>query len=243
MHWGARFLGGEGRRGINELTLAALDPYSRQPEFKHCAVRLERADLPWQLVAFGDKGDCATLVKRLDSVMGAAPYALRTLIGRDRPGVRLALAAGRALPASVIDAIDAAFGLDRGGSARYDDAERSVGRRVLLEGGVVRAARLAGDTSGEAWLRDLWERAAPAGELGSRLQPPDAPAASPRGRTVCNCFNVSEREIEAFLAKSDSVAALQAILKCGTNCGSCLPEIRRMASLRPASHLAQLEIV
>jgi assimilatory nitrate reductase catalytic subunit len=238
MHWGARFLGGKGRRGVNELTLAALDPHSRQPEFKHCAVRLERAELSWRLVAFGDTGDAAAHLRRLDAVMGAAPYVLRTLIGRDRPGVRLSLAAERPLAAAVIEEIDAAFGLDRAGTARYDDGA-SVGRRVLLEGGVMRAARLAGDTSGEAWLRDLWERAAPAGELGPQLLPPDASAASARGRTVCNCFNVSEREIEAFLAKSDSVAALQAALKCGTNCGSCLPEIRRRANRRLAPLVAQ----
>ncbi|MGQ0546852.1 MAG: molybdopterin oxidoreductase family protein, partial [Betaproteobacteria bacterium] len=40
MHWGARFLGGAGRLGVNELTLGALDPSSRQPELKHCAVRV-----------------------------------------------------------------------------------------------------------------------------------------------------------------------------------------------------------
>jgi assimilatory nitrate reductase catalytic subunit len=237
MHWGARFLGGEGRRGINELTLAALDPHSRQPEFKHCAVRLERGGLPWRLVAFGDTGDAAALVRRLDTVMGTAPYALRTLIGRNRPGVRLSLAAEHALSAKVIEDIDAVFGLDRAGTARYDDGQ-GVGRRVLLEGGVVRAVRLAGDTGGEPWLRDIWERAAPAGELGPRLLPPDGSTASARGPTVCNCFDVSEREIDAFLAKSNSLAVLQAHLKCGTNCGSCLPEIRRM-SLRLASPVAQ----
>ena len=235
MHWGARFLGGAGRRGINELTLAALDPHSRQPEFKHCAVRLERAELPWRLVAFGDNADAAALVARLDAVMGAAPYALRTLIGRGRPGVRLSLAAEHALPAKVIEAIDAAFGLDRAGTARYDDPGRGVGRRVLLERGVVRSARLAGETDGEPWLRDLWERAAPAGELGPRIEPPHASGALARGRTVCSCFDVSEREIEVFLANSHSIAALQAELKCGTNCGSCLPEIRRMASPRLAA--------
>jgi assimilatory nitrate reductase catalytic subunit len=51
---------------------------------------------------------------------------------------------------------------------------------------------------------------------------------------VCNCFNVSEREIDAFLAESNSIAALQASLKCGTNCGSCLPELRRKVNLGTA---------
>jgi len=63
--------------------------------------------------------------------------------------------------------------------------------------------------------------------------PVETPSGLPalRGRTVCNCFNVSEREIDAFLAKSNSITALQARLKCGTNCGSCLPELRSKVSL------------
>jgi len=38
-HWG-------GIRAANRLTNPALDPVSRMPEFKVCAVRLETRDLP-----------------------------------------------------------------------------------------------------------------------------------------------------------------------------------------------------
>jgi len=232
MHWGARFLGGESRRGVNELTLAALDPSSRQPELKHCAVRVERAQLPWRLVAFGNSRDVFSLMSRLDPLMGAAPYAVRTLIGRDSPGVRFAIAAEKAPPGKILEEIDAVFRLDAPEAVRYDDSKH--GRRILLEGNTVRAARLSGDTRSEPWLKDLWERAAPLEELRRYLllpvgTPPGLPAL--RGRTLCNCFNVSEREIDAFLAKSNSIDELQASLKCGTNCGSCLPELRRKVSL------------
>jgi assimilatory nitrate reductase catalytic subunit len=232
MHWGARFLGGESRRGVNELTLGALDPSSRQPELKHCAVRVERAQLPWRLVAFGNSGDVFSLMNRLDPLMSAAPYAVRTLIGRDRPGVRFAIAAEKAPSGEVLEEIDAVFGLEAPGVVRYDDGER--GRRILIDGDTVRAVRLSGDTRAEPWLKDLWQRAAPVERLRRWLlapaaTPPEVPA--PRGRTVCNCFDVSEREIDAFLAESNSINALQASLKCGTNCGSCLPELRRKVSL------------
>jgi assimilatory nitrate reductase catalytic subunit len=69
---------------------------------------------------------------------------------------------------------------------------------------------------------------------GSEIVPDED---SGRGRTLCNCFDVAEAEIDAFLARSNSprsnsspsisLQALQASLKCGTNCGSCLPEVRR----------------
>src|SRR5207244_1822217 len=40
MHWGARFIGGD---GVNALTLPAFDPLSKQPELKNAAVQVERA--------------------------------------------------------------------------------------------------------------------------------------------------------------------------------------------------------
>ncbi len=227
MHWGARFLGGAGRRGINELTLGALDPSSRQPELKHCAVRLEGARLPWRLVAFGHAD-----FEQLGKFMQATPYAARTLIGRERPGVRLALAAAEPPPARLLGEIDALFGLDAEDVVHLDVA-RGMGRRVALEADVVRAARLSGDTRAEPWLRDLWDRATPVGSLGRYLSlPVDAPPGTPppRGRTVCNCFDVAENDIRIFLGEVKSLQALQASLKCGTNCGSCLPELRRMAA-------------
>jgi len=204
MHWGERFLGGEGRLGVNELTIGALDPSSRQPELKHCAVRIEAAQLPWRLVAFGSAPEPARLFERLEPLMRAAPYVTRTLIGREAPGVRLAMAAREPLNEALIARIDAAF-------------EIETGNGIALHDGRLRAARLSGDTRAEPWLRDLWERQTEVGDL-------DSPAeVAPGGRTVCNCFNVTEAEIAAFR----SLEELQATLKCGTNCGSCLPELRR----------------
>lgn len=53
------------------------------------------------------------------------------------------------------------------------------------------------------------------------------------GQQVCACFNVTDLAIEAHLARSTAAPAqrltsLQASLKCGTNCGSCLPQLQRM---------------
>jgi NAD(P)H-nitrite reductase large subunit len=110
-------------------------------------------------------------MKRLEPFMQAVPYAVRTLVGRERPGVRLMLAAETAPPKQVLKAIEAAFQQD--GSEIVPDEDRG------------------------------------------------------RGRTLCNCFDVAEAEIDAFLARANSLAELQASLKCGTNCGSCLPEVRR----------------
>jgi assimilatory nitrate reductase catalytic subunit len=220
MHWGERYLGGSSRLGINELTLAALDPSSRQPELKHCAVRVERADLAWQLVAFGPVS-----FEALGLFMHAAPFASRVPIGRERPGVRLRLAYREAPSRDIVDSVDRVFGLDDPAVMRYDDAKLGVGRRIALQGGALRAVRLSGDTRSEAWLKDFWDRGARVDDLRRFLllpvaSPPGLPP--PRGRTVCNCFDVTETEIAAFC----DLKTLQETLKCGTNCGSCLPELR-----------------
>jgi assimilatory nitrate reductase catalytic subunit len=223
MHWGQRFLGGRERMGINELTLPALDPSSRQPELKHCAVRVERADLRWGLVAFGPAS-----FEELTPFMQAAPFACRTPIGRDRPGVRLELAFRESPGAELVQAIDRAFGLTDA-ALRYDDARRAVGRRIAVEADAIRAVRLSGELRSEPWLKDQWERVAAVGELRRYLllpleAPPGAPP--PRGRTVCSCFNVAEKDIAPY----SDLESLQASLKCGTNCGSCLPELRRLVA-------------
>jgi assimilatory nitrate reductase catalytic subunit len=49
-----------------------------------------------------------------------------------------------------------------------------------------------------------------------------------RGRIICNCLNVAETEILAAISDGADLSALQATLKCGSECGSCVPELKRM---------------
>ncbi|MNE86451.1 Nitrate reductase [compost metagenome] len=47
------------------------------------------------------------------------------------------------------------------------------------------------------------------------------------GPIICSCFGVGENTIrEAIADGCDSAAALGAKLRCGTNCGSCVPELK-----------------
>jgi assimilatory nitrate reductase catalytic subunit len=110
--------------------------------------------------------------------------------------------------------------------------------------------RLAGDTQGAAWLKDWLIREEPVAALRWLLLAPTfaAPAGfATRGRIVCNCWNVSQSEIGQFVAALPDVErvsnlaaldAVQAALKCGTECGSCLPEVRRIVSQQKRTRLA-----
>jgi len=58
MHWGSRFIGGD---GVNAVTLPVLDPVSKQPELKHAAVQVERCTEDALPAAFfgGGRAVCA----------------------------------------------------------------------------------------------------------------------------------------------------------------------------------------
>jgi assimilatory nitrate reductase catalytic subunit len=199
-------------------------------------------------VAFGQAldGDLPALFERLTPFMDACAFSSRALIGRERPGVLLRLAAAQAPAAEVLAAIDRAFGLNAAETVRYDDPQRAVCRRIALGGTALRAVRLSGDTRSERWLRDYWERGAAVDDVRRYLvlpvaAPPGVPPA--RGRVVCNCFDVAEGEIDAALAtlsgpRAAVLAALGAKLGCGTNCGSCLPELRQRIALAPQAAVA-----
>jgi assimilatory nitrate reductase catalytic subunit len=61
---------------------------------------------------------------------------------------------------------------------------------------------------------------------------------------VCTCFNVTDLAIQAELGRctgspEERLASLQGALKCGTNCGSCLPELKRMVRATPAETVVE----
>ena len=54
------------------------------------------------------------------------------------------------------------------------------------------------------------------------------------GAIVCSCYQVGELTIrEAIETGQDSVSALGEHLKCGTNCGSCIPELKALIARAP----------
>ena len=53
--------------------------------------------------------------------------------------------------------------------------------------------------------------------------------ASSTGKLICSCFKVSEQDIQAAIDNgANSAAALGQQLKCGTNCGSYIPELNSL---------------
>ena len=242
MHWGKRFLGGQASEGVNTVTSAAFDPFSRQPELKHAAVKVSGVELPWRLTAFAqvEPERLAATFDALQALQRDVVFMSAVLIGRERPGILLR-AAHDAAPASAwVAALDALFDLEGDDVLRYEDGRRALSRRIRIAGDRLLGVRLTGEpgaiASGE-WLREWLVGARPVAEIRRMLLSPATHAPTGfvmAGRVVCQCFNVGEPEIAACLAAcgGDARARLEALqreLKCGTNCGSCTPELRTLA--------------
>ena len=59
------------------------------------------------------------------------------------------------------------------------------------------------------------------------------------GPVVCACFGVGRGTIcDAISAGANSAAAIGAQLKAGTNCGSCIPELKRLIAQASADGAA-----
>ena len=247
MHWGEEYLSGStgtGARimGVNALTTPAFCPQSKQPELKHTAVKVLKAELPWRLLGVAWLPDDKAVLAReqLKAVMSAFAFASCVPFGRDRSGVLFRAAAYEAAPDELLARIEGVLGLGGEEVLHYADKRRGqrrsmrlaqVGDKTQLEGFV-----LAGDISAEVWLKPLLQDELPAQAYGRLLLLPGARApvaVHPRGRQVCTCFNVTEPEITSALqacegSPDQQLARLQDTLKCGTNCGSCIPELKRL---------------
>ena len=269
MHWGSEYLGGrsstgEALAGVNALTTPAYCPTSRQPELKHAAVKILKAELPWTLLAMAwlPAESVQATRQALAALMGDFPFASCVPFAsqvplqeahRERQGVLLRAAAYEAPSDAVIARIESLLGLTGADVLRYADKRRGQRRAARLERqgttATLQGFVLAGDTQAQSWLRALLQDELPAQAYGRHLLAPSATApvaVQARAKAVCACFNVTDSAIEGTLATcrgnaQERLGQLQQTLRCGTNCGSCVPELKRMVrASMPATEAAAI---
>jgi assimilatory nitrate reductase catalytic subunit len=262
MHWGEEFISGvsaTGQRlaGVNALTTSAYCPDSKQPEFKHAAVKVLKADLTWTLLAVAWLPSQQALATRTQlqalmahfSFASCVPFASTSTANTaasPRTGVLFRAAHYESVAPAVLQHIEALIHLDGDDVARYADPRRGQRRAVRLlrntgnadstDNTTLEGFLLAGDTSAQNWITPLLQDEQAVQNYGRALlapgsKPPMA-VVSP-GKTVCTCFNVSDNAIETHLQScqgtpTEQLASLQKALQCGTNCGSCVPQLQRM---------------
>ena len=263
MHWGSEVLGGqdaEGRplNGVNALTTPATCPTSRQPEFKHAAVRIDKVDLPWTLVAMAwlPPEQAHTARRQLAERLHHHGYAVCVPFGREHTGVLFRAASAQPATAEELQWLENLLGLQAPDTLRYRDARNGQHRAVRFfppnasgpspEAAAERplaAVLLAGDTRSAAWIQPLLQQRQPAGTLGRALLQATATSPTPsatagRSAQVCACLNVSQDAITQRLATctgddGQRLQQLQAALACGTQCGSCVPTLKTLIRQTP----------
>jgi assimilatory nitrate reductase catalytic subunit len=251
MHWGEEFMNG----GVNTLTSPAFCPDSKQPEFKHTAVKVAKVSLPWNLVAMAWLPADVALTARqtLQAQMhgfkfaSCVPFAHTNAINSNEvplTGILFCAAHDTAAPAEMLAHIEVMLQLQSTNCLRYTDPQRGQHRVVRIQQGAeqktLQGFLLAGDTAASAWMRALLHNQLPV--PGSGLQLLSASAQPPSGalpttsKTVCTCLNVRQSAIERHLQQCSGTAeqrldSLKNSLQCGTNCGSCIPQLQRMVRL------------
>ncbi|WP_341685150.1 molybdopterin-dependent oxidoreductase [Limnohabitans sp.] len=263
MHWGSEVLSGRDAQGqpnlgINVLTTSSFCPTSKQPELKHAAVQITPVAPGWQLVAMAwlpadnvwrahhalkqhlTSFEFASLVPFADPAADLSDQTPRT-------GLLLRAMSHEACVPTLLQEVMAQLGLDSPDTLRYQDSERAQLRTLRLSKPNVQIQRtlqgfaVAGDTRSARWLQDLLEQ-------GQALDWParqwlQASSTTPQGsapasRQVCSCLNVREEAIIACLqdqtgSDSERLTQLQDQLHCGTRCGSCVPELKRLVRQVP----------
>ena len=206
------------------MVQAVTDPISGQPELKLTAVQVTPVAALWR----------GLVLRRGDDLPGGAYYWARVPLPRghvfDLAGWA-PLPSGRDTEGWVLDLLDAASSAAE--LVIYADPARGAFRYASFVAGRLDACLfLSRNTAG------LPSRDAAAMLLGGEVDPNartkilagtlrGAAPAEP-GPTICACFGVGLRTLHDTIShrKLTSVAEIGAALRAGTNCGSCLPELR-----------------
>jgi assimilatory nitrate reductase catalytic subunit len=277
MHWGSAYLSGRDVQGqpllgVNALTTSAYCPDSKQPELKHAAVKVVKADMPWHLFAAAwlPRDSARQTQEALQALLPQFDFALCVPFANSRPleqallqaqGVVVRAAAQAEPAAHLLLEIERLLGLNGAGVLRYADPKRAQRRSVLMQadGQHLQALLLGGDAAAQHWLRSLLqtEQVLPGGARHALYPGPNAPKGmGSKAKAVCSCLGVNDLQISQACARApleptERLASVQAALGCGTQCGSCLPELKALiaqslltpllpsdaSALEPGSHI------
>jgi len=235
MHWNGQFAS---MSRCDVLYDEDRDPISRQPAFKQGKVQLQKLVVSAELVLFSRQTDL------LPQLQGLCSYVV-TLPHSNMVEYRVALTTPVNALAQIVNLISHQFTSalqrhDSGSPLQNIQAQAPQHwRQAFVQGQQLQALLYAGPTLpalDRAWLDQCFAdllTATTRRQLlrGAPLEVGDCSA------LVCSCFQVRQQSIQQAIAKGARCSvSLGEQLKCGTGCGSCLPEIRQLLQ-----HLPELQ--
>jgi assimilatory nitrate reductase catalytic subunit len=222
MHWNDAYAS-EARVGA--LVNPAVDPISGEPEFKHTPARVEPFPVEWYGVVMARR-PIATRDLTWWTLVRGAGFLRYELAGRKRPSDW----ADWVRPLLKIQTPDADY-------LEYSDAASGIYRAAHVVNERLEACAYFSrrpELPARGWLSSLFSH--------EPLQPTDRlalvagrplRAGDDAGPLVCSCFAVGRNTLRHLIASEGLTNARQVgeRVRAGTNCGSCLPEIRKLLAM------------
>lgn len=219
MHWSEQYAN-HGRVGV--LVNPCVDPVSKQPESKHTPVKLQAYQPAWQ----------GFILARQPMAIAAADYWVKIngghyyhyeIAGAD------AVKAWQTFARPSFDTDDSVLQWQH-----YEDMAAGHFRAAAIYGKQLQYVvflTLDQALPSRQWLASLFTQTeiSPA-ERRALLSGKAPQGATDTGEMVCACFNVGATTLKNAI-QSQGLKTTQEVgrcLKAGTNCGSCVPEIRAM---------------
>ncbi|RPH27748.1 nitrate reductase [Buttiauxella warmboldiae] len=212
MHWSQQFA----RRGlINALVAGVCDPHSGQPESKQTAVRIQRWQPAWQGEIFA----------RAEIDFAPEIQWWR----QSSSGVQHFLCAADSNVQAWVETLVSG----RGWQLQTACGDGEFNHFLAWHKGELQLACYAAKSWPEinsvAVLAAFQQAPTSSAERYLLLAGKAPTAQEEAGATVCSCFGVGEKTILAAIASGcRSVAMLGEKLRCGTCCGSCIPELKTL---------------
>jgi assimilatory nitrate reductase catalytic subunit len=234
MHWTSEFAS-KGRMGV--LVNSITCPISGQPENKHTPVAIKKYPSKW--FGFLILADQPTELSAICDYWAHVPFNIQqdteeNINGSrnlDSPQGHYYELSGKQEIASGYQALKRL--LPDGEALIFTDARNGIHRIAIVKDNCLLASLFVSpkfDLPNRRWLSqifnsqtltDFQRRALLAGHEGN--------AASDPGTIICSCFQVGDKQIKAAIETGiKNTDELGAQLKCGTNCGSCVPELKSL---------------
>jgi assimilatory nitrate reductase catalytic subunit len=207
---------------VGAVVNPVVDPVSGEPEFKHTPVRVEQFRVKWHGFILSRAEVDLDSVAHWTRIQGRE-FARYELAGRNT--IKDYPAWARELLG--VDDLDADW-------LEYEDRTAGVYRAVHVVNDCIDQCIFVSprqDMPSRAWLASLFvkEQLSEIDRVGLLVGMPVEKGAD-TGPTVCSCFGVGRNTICNAIIEKDlkTVPEVTACLKAGGNCGSCVPEIKKI---------------
>lgn len=216
IHWNEQFASAG---VVGRVVNPAVDPISGQPELKHTPVHLQAYIPAWQ----------GFVLSRHALTLTAQDY---WVMAREEQFFRYELA-GKTVPENWQQWAITLFNSD-GEWLEFSAKNNTRHLLALLQNQTLQAVLVIADSFDlptRSWLSQLFSK--------DRLEESDrrdllagktTVGAEEAGKTVCACFGVGINTLRTAIATQNlvSLEAIGAALKAGTNCGCCVPQLRKL---------------